>query len=118
MAARSRPHQLLAARATEIQDTHYLLRLAEAIERKLARGASLRVIWAGRGAVPNCCRDGGDIEASAQAPAEMTALAKLHGSAAVEEALAVAMDAGRFGDGDLPRSSRIAADGSSRSLRV
>ena len=56
-----------AARATEIQDTHYPPRLAEAIERKLARGASLPGDWAGRGAVPNCCRDGGDIEASAQA---------------------------------------------------
>src|SRR4051794_7067390 len=33
--------------------------------------------------------------------AEAVALAKLHGSEAVDEALAVAADAGRFGDGDL-----------------
>jgi transposase len=33
--------------------------------------------------------------------AEATALAKLHGPEAVDEALQVAADAGRFGDGDL-----------------
>lgn len=33
--------------------------------------------------------------------AEATALAKLHGAEAVDEALAVAADAGRFGEGDL-----------------
>ena len=32
---------------------------------------------------------------------EAVALAKLHGAEAVDEALAVAADAGRFGDGDL-----------------
>ena len=87
-----------------IRDEHYPPRPAGALERRpRARSADEQAFLAiGPGA------ERWLIAAAAAGTtklrrklAEATALAKLHGPEAVDEALTVAADAGRFGDGDL-----------------
>src|SRR6188472_2491650 len=97
-------HQLTTPGRPSIQEEHYPPRPAGALERKpRARSADEQAFLAiGPGA------ERWLIAAAAAGTtklrrklAEAVALAKLHGAEAVEEALAVAADAGRFGDGDL-----------------
>ncbi|SRR6266545_3325339 len=97
-------HQLTTPGRPSIRDEHYPPRPAGALERKpRARSGDERAFLAiGAGA------ERWLIAAAAAGTtklrrklAEATALAKLHGPEAVDEALAVAADAGRFGDGDL-----------------
>jgi transposase len=97
-------HQLTTPGRPSIRDEHYPPRPAGALERKpRARSSDERAFLAiGAGA------ERWLIAAAAAGTtklrrklAEATALAKLHGPEAVDEALAVAADAGRFGDGDL-----------------
>ena len=97
-------HQLTTPGRPSIRGEHYPLRPAGALERKpRARSSDERAFLAiGAGA------ERWLIAAAAAGTtklrrklAEATALAKLHGPEAVDEALAVAADAGRFGDGDL-----------------
>jgi hypothetical protein len=97
-------HQLTTPGRPSIQEQHYPPRPAGPIERKpRARGTEEQAFLAiGAGA------ERWLIAAAAAGTtklrrklAEATALAKLHGPDAVDEALAIAADAGRFGDGDL-----------------
>ena len=97
-------HQLTTPGRPSIRDEHYPPRPAGALERKpRARSSDERAFLAiGRGA------ERWLIAAAAAGTtklrrklAEATALAKLHGPEAVDEAIAVAADAGRFDDGDL-----------------
>jgi hypothetical protein len=97
-------HELTTPGRPSIQDGHYPPRPAGALERRpRAHGADERAFLAIGPAAERWL-----IAAAAAGTtklrrklAEATALAKLHGPDAVEEALAVAADAGRFGDGDL-----------------
>jgi hypothetical protein len=97
-------HNLTTPGRPSIQEAHYPPRPAGAIERKprarsadeqgflaIGAGAERWLIAAAAAGTPKLRRR----------LAEATALAKLHGPDAVDEALAVAADAGRFGDGDL-----------------
>ena len=97
-------HPLTTPGRPSIRDEHYPPRPAGALERKpRARSADEQAFLAiGLGA------ERWLIAAAAAGTtklrrklAEAIALAKLHGPEAVDEALAVAADAGRFGDGDL-----------------
>jgi Mu transposase-like protein len=97
-------HQLTTPGRPSIRDEHYPPRPAGALERKpRARSSDERAfLQIGPGA------ERWLIAAAAAGTtklrrklAEATALAKLHGPGAVDEALAVAADAGRFADGDL-----------------
>lgn len=97
-------HQLTTPGRPSIHDEHYPPRPAGALERKpRARNADEQAFLAiGPGA------ERWLIAAAAAGTtklrrklAEAVALAKLHGEQAVEEALTVAAQAGRFGDGDL-----------------
>jgi hypothetical protein len=97
-------HPLTTPGRPSIQDEHYPPRPAGALERKpRARSTEERAfLEIGPGA------ERWLIAAAAAGTtklrrklAEAVALAKLHGQAAVEEALALAADAERFGDGDL-----------------
>jgi transposase len=97
-------HQLTTPGRPSIQEQHYPPRPAGPIERKpRARSTEEQAFLAiGAGA------ERWLIAAAAAGTtklrrklAEATALAKLHGPDAVDEALAIAADAGRFGDGDL-----------------
>jgi transposase len=93
-------HQLTTPGRPSIQDEHYPPRPAGALERTpRARSADERAFLAIRPGAERWL-----IAAAAAGTtklAEATALAKLHRPEAVEEALAVAADAARFGDGDL-----------------
>ena len=97
-------HQLTTPGRPSIHDEHYPPRPAGALERRpRARSADEQAFLAvGPGA------ERWLIAAAAAGTtklrrklAEATALAKLHGPEAVDEALAIAADARRFGDGDL-----------------
>jgi hypothetical protein len=97
-------HGLTTPGRPSIHDEHYPPRPAGPIDRKpRARSADEQAFLAiGAGA------ERWLIAAAAAGTtklrrklAEATALAKLHGPDAIDEALAVAADAGRFGDGDL-----------------
>lgn len=97
-------HRLTTPGRPSIHDEHYPPRPAGALERRpRARSSDERAFLAiGAGA------ERWLIAAAAAGTtklrrklAEATALAKLHDPEAVDEALAVAADAGRFGDGDL-----------------
>jgi hypothetical protein len=97
-------HALTTPGRPSVCDEHYPPRPAGVLERKpRARSADEQAFLAiGAGA------ERWLIAAAAAGTgkrrrklAEATALAKLHGPEAVDEALAVAADAGRFGDGDL-----------------
>ena len=97
-------HALTTPGRPSIRDEHYPPRPAGALERRprAANGDEEAFLAIGPGA------ERWLIAAAAAGTsklrrklAEAVALAKLHGSEAVDEALAVAADAGRFGDGDL-----------------
>jgi transposase len=97
-------HALTTPGRPSIRDEHYPPRPAGAIERKPRASSTDEQVFLAIGA-------GAERWLIAAAAAgttklrrklsEATALAKLHGPDAVDEALAVAADAGRFGDGDL-----------------
>jgi hypothetical protein len=97
-------HGLTTPGRPSIRDEHYPRRPAGALERRPKAGtvdeqAFLEIgpgasEWLTRAAAAGAVRLRRKI-------AEAVALAKLHGPADVDEALAVAADAGRFGDGDL-----------------
>ena len=97
-------HALTTPGRPSIHDEHYPPRPAGALERKpRARSAEEQAFLQIGPAAERWL-----IAAAAAGTtklrrklAEVVALAKLHGEQAVEEALAVAADAGRFGDGDL-----------------
>jgi transposase len=97
-------HALTTPGRPSIQEEHYPPRPAGALERRpraasteerafLAIGAGAER-WLIAAAAAGAARFRRKL-------AEAVALAKLHGPEAVDEALAVAADAGRFGDGDL-----------------
>jgi hypothetical protein len=97
-------HRLTTPGRPSIRDEHYPPRPAGALERRpRAQSADEQAFLAiGSGA------ERWLVAAAAAGAtrlrrklAEAVALAKLHGSGDVDEALAVAADAGRFGDGDL-----------------
>jgi transposase len=97
-------HALTTPGRPSIRDEHYPPRPAGALERKpMARGAEEQAFlaigpaaerWLIAAAAAGATRVRRKI-------AEAVDLAKLHGPGDVEEALAAAADAGRFGDGDL-----------------
>ena len=97
-------HELTTPGKPKIEDAHYPPRPAGALERRpRAQSADeadfLRIgagaeRWLVRAAAVGAQR-------VRRKMAEAVDLAKLHGSDAVCEALAIAADAGRFGDGDL-----------------
>ena len=97
-------HALTTPGRPSIQEEHYPPRPAGALERTpRARSADEKAFLAIGPAAERWL-----IAAAAAGTsrlrrklAEAVALAKLHGAEAVDEALAVAADAGRFGDGDL-----------------
>lgn len=97
-------HQLTTPGRPSIQEEHYPPRPAGALERKpRARSADEQAFLQIGGGAERWL-----IAAAAAGTtklrrklAEAVALAKLHGAEAVDEALQVAADAGRFGDGDL-----------------
>jgi len=97
-------HQLTTPGRPSIRDEHYPPRPAGALERKpKARSADERAfleIGAGAERWLIAAAAAGTTKLRRKL-AEATALAKLHGAEAVEHALEVAADAGRFGDGDL-----------------
>ena len=97
-------HQLTTPGRPSIRDEHYPPRSAGALERKpRAATADERAFLAiGPGAEKwmKAAAAAGTTKLRRKL-AEATALAKLHGPEAVEAALTVAADAGRFGDGDL-----------------
>ncbi len=97
-------HQLTTPGRPSIHDEHYPPRPAGALERR-PRAASAEeqaFLAIGPGAerwlIAAAAAGAGKLRRKLS---EAVALAKLHGSEAVDEALAVAADAGRFGDGDL-----------------
>ena len=97
-------HALTTPGRPSIQDEHYPPRPAGALERKpRARSAEERAFLAiGPGAERWLIAAAAAGTAKLRRKlAEAVALAKLHGGEAVEEALAPAADAERFGDGDL-----------------
>ena len=97
-------HALTTPGRPSIHDEHYPPRPAGALERRpRARSADEQAFLAIGPAAERWL-----IAAAAAGTtklrrklAEAVALAKLHGAEAIDEALAVAADAGRFGDGDL-----------------
>jgi transposase len=97
-------HQLTTPGRPSIRDEHYPPRPAGALERKArASTADERAfleIGSGAERWLKAAAAAGTTKLRRKL-AEATALAKLHGPEAVEEALTVAADAGRFGDGDL-----------------
>ncbi len=97
-------HQLTTPGRPSIRDEHYPPRPAGALERKpRARSSDERAfleIGAGAERWLIAAAAAGTTKLRRKV-AEATALAKLHGPELVDEALAVAADAGRFGDGDL-----------------
>jgi transposase len=97
-------HRLTTPGRPSIRDEHYPPRPAGALERRpraqsadeqaflqIGTGAERWLVAAAAAGATRLRRK----------LAEAVALAKLHGSGDVDEALAVAADAGRFGDGDL-----------------
>jgi transposase len=97
-------HQLTTPGRPSIDDGHYPPRPAGALERKpRARSAdeqAFLAIGAGAERWLIAAAAAGTTKLRRKV-AEATALAKLHGSDAIDDALAVAADACRFGDGDL-----------------
>jgi transposase len=97
-------HALTTPGRPSIRDEHYPPRPAGALERKpRARSSDERAflqIGAGAERWLIAAAAAGTTKLRRKV-AEATALAKLHGPETVDEALAVAADAGRFGDGDL-----------------
>jgi transposase len=97
-------HQLTTPGRPSIRDEHYPPRPAGALERKPRAGSADERAFLAIGPAAERW-----LVAAAAAGAtrlrrkvsEAVALAKLHGTADVDEALAAAADAGRFGDGDL-----------------
>ena len=97
-------HALTTPGRPSIRDEHYPPRPAGALERRpRAGGADERAFlaigpraerWLITAAAAGTSRLRRKL-------AEAVALAKLHGADAVDDALAAAADAGRFGDGDL-----------------
>ena len=97
-------HQLTTPGRPSIRDEHYPPRPAGALERR-PRAASAEeqaFLAIGPGAerwlIAAAAAGAGKLRRKLS---EAVALAKLHGPQAVDEALAVAADAGRFGEGDL-----------------
>src|SRR4051794_8527704 len=97
-------HALTTPGRPSIRDEHYPPRPAGALERRpRASSADERAfLEIGPGAEKwlKAAAAAGTTKLRRKV-AEATGLAKLHGSDAVDEALTVAADAGRFGDGDL-----------------
>jgi transposase len=97
-------HQLTTPGRPSIDDAHYPSRPAGALERKpRARSAdeqAFLAIGAGAERWLIAAAAAGTTKLRRKV-AEAIALAKLHGPETIDEALAVAADAGRFGDGDL-----------------
>jgi transposase len=97
-------HELTTPGRPSIDDAHYPPRPVGALERRpRARSADERAflqIGAGAERWLIAAAAAGTTKLRRKL-AEATALAKLHGREAVDEALAVAADAGRFGDGDV-----------------
>jgi transposase len=85
-------HALTTPGRPSLQDEHYPPRPAGAIERKPKAASADEQAFLAIGAGATRLR---------RKLAEAVALSKLHGPDAVEDALRVAADAGRFGDGDL-----------------
>jgi hypothetical protein len=97
-------HQLTTPGRPSIDDAHYPPRPAGALERR-PRAASAEeraFLEIGPGAERWLkAAAGAGTSRMRRKVSEAVALAKLHGSEAVDEALTIAADAGRFGDGDL-----------------
>jgi len=97
-------HALTTPGRPSIDEVHYPPRPAGALERKPRAGTAderaFLAIGAGAEKWLKAAAAGGTTKLRRKL-AEATALAKLHGAEAVDEALSVAADAGRFGDGDL-----------------
>jgi hypothetical protein len=97
-------HQLTTPGRPSIRDEHYPPRPAGPIERKPRAGSADEQAFLAIGPAAErwlIAATAAGTTKLRRKLAEAVALAKLHGPEAVEQALAVAADAGRFGDGDL-----------------
>lgn len=97
-------HELTTPGKPRIEDAHYPPRPPGALERRprAQSAAEAEFLQIGEGAAQWLTRAASvGAQRVRRKVAEATDLARLHGNEALDEALRIAADAGRFGDGDL-----------------